>query len=103
APDAERAAALMMEACDTDPSCREEFPDLRSEWKEVFARLARAPARTRWSTASGEDVEVEIQRDVFAAEVRSMMYTPVGVRQVPLIIHEAASDNFLPFLTRVIP
>src|SRR5690606_8653081 len=101
--DAERAAELLMEACETELACREAFPDLRREWKEVFSRLARAPARTQWSGASGADVEVEVQRGVFATEVRSMMYTQAGVRQIPLIIHEAAAGNFAPFLKRVIP
>lgn len=101
--DAERAAELLMEACETELACREAFPDLRREWREVFSRLARAPARTQWSGASGADVEVEVQRGVFATEVRSMMYTQAGVRQIPLIIHEAAAGNFAPFLKRVIP
>lgn len=93
APDAERAAGLLLENCRADPECSEAFPALDSEWDEVFSRLAQGPAHTRYLVASGEQVEVEIQRGVFATEVRRMMYTPAGARQVPLIIHEAAARH----------
>ncbi|MGH7575702.1 MAG: alpha/beta fold hydrolase [Longimicrobiales bacterium] len=86
APDAERAAELLLKACETDAACHEAFPDLRREWDEVFTRLARLPARTRWSGASGQDVEIEIGCGTFATEIRSMMYTQAGARQVPLVI-----------------
>jgi len=47
--------------------------------------------------------KVEIQRDIFAEEIRTQLYDPASARRIPLIIHEAAQGNFAPFLAAAIP
>jgi pimeloyl-ACP methyl ester carboxylesterase len=96
---AKRALDLLLAKCAADTACHHAFPEIEGEWQEVLARLGREPARVEYlpPDKSGP-VIVEIQRDIFAEEVRTMMYSPAGAAKVPMLIHSAAKGDFGPFL-----
>lgn len=96
--DAHRATDLMIEACAGDAACNAAFPELGRELREVLARLEAEPARAEIPhPAGGEPVEVRIDRDNFAENLRFMLYVPVVARAFPLAVHAAHGGDFTPF------
>ena len=100
---AARAMELLLEDCETDVQCHAAFPQIRQDWQNVLAQLGREPARTQYSPPDkGAPVTVEIQRDVFAEKVRTMMYGEDKARRIPFMVHRAATGDFAPFLQEAI-
>jgi pimeloyl-ACP methyl ester carboxylesterase len=96
---AARAMELLLQDCENDSTCHGAFPEIRQEWQQVLAQLAREPARVQYSPADQSGpLTVEIQRDIFAEKVRNWMYGQDKARRLPFIIHQAAHGDFAPFL-----
>jgi pimeloyl-ACP methyl ester carboxylesterase len=101
---AKRGWDLLVAECANDPACHGAFPDLEHEWETVLDRLGREPARVEYSPRDGSaPVTVEIQRDVFAEQIRNRLYSRESATRVPLTIHRAAQGDFAPFLKDAIP
>ena len=63
----------------------------------------REPARAQYSPADKSGpVTVEIQRDIFAEEIRKLTYAADKARRIPFIVHQAAHGDFTPFLHEAI-
>ncbi|HVU16102.1 MAG TPA: alpha/beta fold hydrolase [Candidatus Didemnitutus sp.] len=102
--DANRAMNLLLDECEGDPTAAKAFPVIRREWSDLLARLGHRAARVRYRSRDGSvDEMVSISRDVFAENIRFLLYDPAAARRIPLIIHEAARGNFDPFLAAAIP
>jgi pimeloyl-ACP methyl ester carboxylesterase len=99
---AKRALDLLLAECAADTACHQAFPEIEREWNELLARLGRAPARVEYSPDKGGPVTVEIQRDIFAEKVRTLMYSRVSAARIPLLVHQAANGDFGPFLKETI-
>jgi pimeloyl-ACP methyl ester carboxylesterase len=94
---------LLLRDCETEVQCHAAFPQIRQDWQNVLAQLGREPARTQYSPPDkGAPVTVEIQRDVFAEKVRTMMYGEDKARRIPFMVHRAATGDFAPFLQEAI-
>ena len=100
---AARALDLLLKECEADAQCHEAFPQIRQDWESVLAQLGREPPRVQYSPPDkSAPVTVEIQRDIFAEKVRTMMYGEDSARRIPLIVHRAAAGDFGPFLQEAI-
>ncbi|HMJ05766.1 MAG TPA: alpha/beta hydrolase [Chthoniobacterales bacterium] len=100
---AARALELLLKECESDARCHEAFPQIRQDWQTVLAQLGREPARVSYSPPDqSAPVTVEIQRDIFAEKVRTMMYGADKARRIPFMVHRAATGDFAPFLQEVI-
>jgi pimeloyl-ACP methyl ester carboxylesterase len=100
---AARAMELLLKECEADAQCHEAFPQIRQDWQNVLAQLGREPTRVQYSPPDkSAPVTVEIQRDVFAEKVRTMMYGADKARRIPLMVHRAATGDFAPFLQEAI-
>jgi pimeloyl-ACP methyl ester carboxylesterase len=100
---AARAMELLLKACETDAQCHAAFPQIRQDWQNVLAQLGREPARVPYSPPDkSAPVTVEIQRDIFAEKVRTMLYGEDTARRIPLMVHRAAAGDFAPFLREAI-
>jgi pimeloyl-ACP methyl ester carboxylesterase len=100
---AKRALDLLLAECAAETACHQAFPEIEREWEEVLARLGREPARVEYSPSDRSGpVTVEIQRDVFAEEIRTLMYSRASAARIPLIVHRAAHGDFGPFLKEAI-
>jgi pimeloyl-ACP methyl ester carboxylesterase len=100
----QRAMELLFAECTADLACNKEYPRLREEFSELLETLERKPVQMKYKPAlEAKELEVEICRDQLAEELRSQLYTPLGARRVPFIIHQAAHGNFTPFLKLAIP
>ena len=96
---AKRALDLLLAECTADTACHQAFPEIDREWDELLARLGREPARVEYSPpANSAPVTVQIQRDIFAEKIRTLLYSPAGAAKVPLLVHSAANGDFGPFL-----
>ena len=100
---AARAMNLLLQECEKDSTCHQAFPQIRANWQNVLAQLGREPARAQYSPADKSGpVIVEIQRDIFAEEIRKLMYAANKARRIPFIVHQAAHGDFTPFLHEAI-
>lgn len=100
---AARAMDLLLGECANDSNCHQAFPQIRDDWRNVLDQLGRQPAHVQYSPDNKTaPVTVEIQRDIFTEKIRNMMYSPDQARKTPLIVHQAAHGDFVPFLKEAI-
>lgn len=86
APAARRTLRLLFAGCAADPACHAAFPDPDADLRQALARLPTimdAPAP-----------------EVFLEAIRSLLYSPMSARAVPLILHHAAYGDLRPFFAR---
>jgi pimeloyl-ACP methyl ester carboxylesterase len=85
---AERALRLVLADCASDPACAEAFPGIEADLSAALARL---------------DAQGGFARSVFMEGLRTRMYSPEGMRDVPLFVHAAARGEFAAFDAAVKP
>jgi pimeloyl-ACP methyl ester carboxylesterase len=93
--DAQRALDLIFTRCESDPACREAYPNLHAEFDSILTTLDTEPVKlTLPHPVNGGFTELTLTRDTVAASVRLLSYTPETVALLPLLIHQAASGNY---------
>lgn len=96
--DGQRALDLLFDRCEAEPACAAAFPSVRAELPAVLSRLSRERGRTTVkSPESGQPVEVTIPRDIFAEQLRFLLYAPRTAAALPYVVHRAALGDFAPF------
>ena len=99
--DAQRSLDLMLEQCESDPACKARFPQLRTGFDKLLARLEAAPAKVRVDDPlTGDPVELEVTRRRFTDHLRGLLYVPELTALLPLTIDRAASGDFRPFVAQ---
>jgi pimeloyl-ACP methyl ester carboxylesterase len=88
---AQRALDAILAECAASPACNGAFPDLGRRTVDVFARLARAPARI---PAQDGWPAFTMTRDNVAEAVRYMTYSTAQASRVPLVLHRAHAGDF---------
>ena len=97
ATESQLAIDRVFDRCAKEPSCDEQFPDIRSDFASLRATLSAAPVTVQLMhpiTAKQEPVEFGEQQ--LAAAIRLLLYNPRTIALLPLVIHEAASGNYTP-------
>jgi pimeloyl-ACP methyl ester carboxylesterase len=95
---AEHAIDLLFEDCAADPVCHNTFPKLKEEFTAVLGRFNDGPVTTQLINPATKQKEVvEITRGNFVERIRLLLYTTTFARFVPLIIHRAFENDYLPF------
>ena len=93
--DAEDAFSGLVRECALDASCRAAFPDPRSDLHRALERLQAGPVRVSVPGGpQGQNIRVELTRDLVAEGVRNWMYSPAGVASLPLALNAAAQGDF---------
>ena len=102
----ERALQGVINECVADTACNTAFPNLRSELKAVLERLLQGPVEVEinvnnpsgQTTASNTPrmAKVKLSRDVAAEAIRYMLYSAGSATRIPLVVHQAATGNFVP-------
>ncbi|HET6668680.1 MAG TPA: alpha/beta hydrolase [Pyrinomonadaceae bacterium] len=99
--DTERALQGVLAECVSDAECSKAFPNVQAEAKLVLERLLKGPVEvelTRESKpAPPTKFKVRLSRDLVAEAIRYMLYNPAAALRIPLFLHLAAQNNFVPF------
>lgn len=94
----QRALDSLYDRCETDPECRERFPDLRTAVEDLFARLANNPIEVQAEDFStGQVTAVTLTRAQLEVLVRMYLYNTRSVAMLPPKLYEGATqDNLAP-------
>ena len=97
--DARRSVELMLADCEADPDCGSAFPEVRSMYEELLARLDEAPGQVRAPhPRTGEVLELELRRRHVLFLLRAALYNGETTRLLPLVIERAHGGDYGPLL-----
>jgi pimeloyl-ACP methyl ester carboxylesterase len=95
---AQHAMDLLFTDCAADPMCQQAFPDLPAEFAAVLARFEKGPLQLQLvDSVTRQPVQVKVFRSSFVERIRLTMYSTGTQSFVPLIIHRAYLNDYLPF------
>jgi len=95
---AQHAMDMLYQDCAADPVCHRAFPDLQKEFEAVLRRFDNGPMTLKLiDPATGKKKEVKVFRSTFVEHIRLVMYSTESQAFVPLIIHRAYLNDYLPF------
>jgi len=100
---AQHALDLLFVDCAGDEVCNKEFPDLKKEFSAVIARFDKGPVTAELiNPVTKEKQSINITRGSFVERLRLLLYSTGSARFVPLIIHRAYANDYLPFESIVV-
>lgn len=95
---AQHSLDLLFQDCDANPACHAAFPKLHEEWDTVLARFNHGPLEATLVRPMEKDKQtIQISRANFVERLRLMLYTTGSASLVPLIVHRAYENDYLPF------
>ena len=93
---AQDALENMFRRCAATEVCQEKFGDLPIQFTALQDALRNAPLRVSLPhPVSGLPHDVEFDYNRFAVAVRLLSYAPESVALMPLLLHQAATGNYL--------
>jgi pimeloyl-ACP methyl ester carboxylesterase len=95
---AESSINKLFEDCKNDSLCNLTFPKVKEEFGDLTERGKRMPFEYEYLNKNGESKVITIPWYSFHSKIRSLMYTPYGMRQIPFIIHQSYIGNWQPFI-----
>jgi len=97
--DADSALERLFRRCESEPACREAFPELRAGFADTLERLDGDPAQVRFRhPRNGEWQERALDRGNFASLVRVLLYSRDQHRVLPWLLDRAAIGEFEAFM-----
>lgn len=95
---AQHAMDLLFTDCAADELCRNSFPNLQKEFESVLARFDHGVVTMELvNPVTKTREQVKVARSSFVERIRLAMYTTGTQRFVPLIIHRAFNNDYIPF------
>jgi pimeloyl-ACP methyl ester carboxylesterase len=83
--------------CAADPDCHRDFPNLKAEFETVVKRLDTQPATFQLDSGPNKGQTVTLSRGAFVSALRSLLYQPGIVSQLPYIFHRAFENDLNPY------
>jgi pimeloyl-ACP methyl ester carboxylesterase len=94
----EHALDRLFSDCAADAKCGAAFPNVRKEFAEVVARLAKAPATFEATNPfTGQKQQITMTREGFMEHVRAALYFPEVMNYMPLLIHDMYGGDYSRF------
>lgn len=94
---AARSFKLLLENCQKDNACQQAYPNLAQEFKDLIAKLGKAPVKVNIAHPRlGTQTELVINDSKFISTLQMQLYSLTGRSLVPLIIHQASLGDFKP-------
>ncbi len=91
----QKSAEHLIDACASNDSCKQSFPDLASEFRTVVDRLEKSPAQFNLrNPGAGKIQQVNLSRGMFFANLRAVLYNPVFASQFPSMVHHAFKNDW---------
>lgn len=95
----ERGFELLFKDCQATPSCHAQYPELKAEFEQVAATLAKAPIIEQvHHPVTGEKTQLTLTRAKFYGAIRMALYQTNVRALIPHAIHQAARGNVQPLL-----
>ena len=97
ATEAQRALDQIFSRCAEDADCNARFPEVDLDFESLRARIDEEPVTVELSDpVTGRRESVLFGHNELAAAIRLLAYTARSIAIIPLLVHEAANDNFVP-------
>jgi pimeloyl-ACP methyl ester carboxylesterase len=95
---AQHAMDMLYTDCAADAVCHSVFPDLQKEFEAVLRRFDKGPLTLKLiDPSTRRKTDVKVFRSTFVERIRLAMYSTESQSFVPLIIHRAYVNDYLPF------
>jgi pimeloyl-ACP methyl ester carboxylesterase len=95
---AQHAMDMLYTDCAADAVCHSTFPDLQKEFEAVLHRFDNGPLTMKFiDPITRKKTDVKVARSNFVERIRLAMYSTESQAFVPLIIHRAYVNDYLPF------
>jgi len=92
------ALQRVFDACAAQPDCQKAFPGLSKDLSTALAALDKAPAQASVSIADNlPAIKVTVSRATFTRELAQFLLIRDDTGAIPLIVHQAATGDFMPF------
>jgi len=95
---AESSINKLFEDCKNDSLCNLTFPKVKEEFRDLKEKGNRMSFKYEYKSKNGELKVITMPWYSFHSKIRSLMYTPYGMRQIPFIIHQSYIGNWQPFI-----
>ncbi len=83
--------------CGLDSGCNIAFPNLSREFDLLMESKNEKPFL--YTDGTGHSGQISFSWNAFQTKLRTLMYAPFGIQQIPYIIHQAYLDNLSPFIS----
>lgn len=91
------AYELALHRCESNPDCREAFPDPRADFIAVDTRLREGPVDAQLPhPTSGELTDFRLWHGQFISLMRLLLYAPDTVALLPAMLEAAAAGDYRP-------
>ena len=95
---AQNSLDKVFDDCEHDSVCHYTFPNIKNEFNALLKKGKQAPFSFEYVDTSGKKESLSISWNAFETKLRSLLYVPAGMRQIPYIIHQAYTGNLNPFV-----
>ena len=96
------ALDALFDRCEADAACRQAFPDLRSRFDAVLARLRETPAEvTLDHPRTGDATDVVVDHWMLIGVVRLLVYQPQTASLLPFLIDVVDRGDYRALATQV--
>lgn len=96
---ADESLAKLFEDCKSDSLCNLNFPNIKAEFKDLIERGRERPFVYKLKRQDDQITEITIPWYSFHTKIRSLMYSPSGLRQIPFVIHQSYLGNWQHFIS----
>jgi len=95
---AQNSLDKVFDDCMHNSGCQYAFPNIKNEFDALMKKGKQTPFSFEYVDTSGKKGLLSISWNAFETKLRSLLYTPAGIRQIPYVIHQAFIGNFNPFV-----
>ncbi len=95
--DSEAALRRLFARCTDEPACRERYPDLEKDFRDLVARLDAKPEKVRARhPVTGEPVDLTVDGDALRQVTLAFLYAPETTALLPPLIRQARQGDLAP-------
>ncbi len=97
AADSQRSLDRVFQDCAADEACNKAFPDLKKEFAGLMERLHKEPAKVEIMDSKSKQTSTVVLKEAdVILTLRALLHAVDTQSQLPLMIHQAATGNFVP-------
>ena len=95
--DSERALSRLFSRCADEPACKERYPELERDFRDLLARLDRKPEKVRARhPVTGEAVDLTVDGDALRQVTLAFLYQAETAALLPPLLRQARQGDLAP-------